>query len=215
MKCSYFEKNKVILYITMFLIIAILIVTINYCFRSEDARNLCEAIYDNDMAQLEQLLIDGANCNVYTNPLLLLPITIIVDSKLPTTPLITACAQGNVDAARLLLKYGADPNKFYLGSYSCVGAVYSSPAGRAVRYELIPLLLSYGADMEKTGHRTIITQDEHAAFLELEHVEDAEKSIELLKVMVENPSELENGDGNTLLEMTDNESIKKWLLEQA
>ena len=95
MKCIGFERNKVILYITMFLIIAILIVTIDYCFRSKDARNLCEAIYDNYMALMEQLLIDGADCNVYTNPLLLLPVAIIVDSELPTTPLITACVQGN------------------------------------------------------------------------------------------------------------------------
>lgn len=208
------KRKSIMLCITGFLLIAIFVGMCECSFQSQDAENLCNAIHDGDLVLLEQLLKDGADCNAYTYSLLLLPAAIIIDGKLPTTPLMTACALGDADAASLLLEYGADPNRFYLGNYSCTGAVYSTPTGREARYELIPLLLSYGADMRKTGHRTIATPDEHAAFLELEYMKDAEKSIELLKLMTDTPSELRNWDGTTLLEAADNADIERWLIEQ-
>lgn len=215
MHCIRKDKKKVLKYImiTITLIIILLFGT-EKTIHMYDAREICDAIYDCDLERLEQLLEDGLECNAYTHSFLYLPIAIIIDNEFPTTPLQEACMQGNVEAAELLLKYGANPNKYYFGSFSPVGAVYASPSGRAVRHELVPLLITYGADMSKTGHRTLVTQDVHAAFLELIYEEDAQRAIELIATMTDKPTALKNWDGTTLLGATDNAQIAQWLIEE-
>ena len=64
-------------------------------------------------------------------------------------PLGLACFFGHVDAARLLLERGADPNTLARNERIRTAALHAaaaSQAGEPVRYELCELLLSHGAD---------------------------------------------------------------------
>ena len=61
-----------------------------------------------------------------------------------------ACFFGHVEAARLLLRRGADPNTLARSEHIQTNALHAAAAGEnkppAVRYELCELLLSHGAD---------------------------------------------------------------------
>jgi ankyrin repeat protein len=65
-------------------------------------------------------------------------------------PLGLACFFGHVDAARLLLDQGADPNTLARNEHIQTNALHAAAAsenkGREVRYELCKLLLERGAD---------------------------------------------------------------------
>jgi ankyrin repeat protein len=65
-------------------------------------------------------------------------------------PLGLACFFGHVDAARLLLERGADPNTLARNEHIQTNALHAAAASEnkdpAVRYELCRLLLEHGAD---------------------------------------------------------------------
>jgi ankyrin repeat protein len=66
-------------------------------------------------------------------------------------PLGLACFFGHVDAARLLLDRGADPNTLARNEHIQTNALHAAAAsenkGREVRLELCKLLLEHGADL--------------------------------------------------------------------
>jgi ankyrin repeat protein len=65
-------------------------------------------------------------------------------------PLGLACFFGHVEAARVLLERGADPNTLSRNEHVKTNALHAAAAsenkGREVRYELCKLLLERGAD---------------------------------------------------------------------
>jgi ankyrin repeat protein len=65
-------------------------------------------------------------------------------------PLPLACFYGHVEAARLLLDHGADPNTLARNEHIRTNALHAAAAsenkGPEVRYELCELLLERGAD---------------------------------------------------------------------
>jgi uncharacterized protein len=65
-------------------------------------------------------------------------------------PLTLACFYGHVDAARVLLEHGADPNTLGRHEHIQTNALHAAAAsenkGPEVRYELCKLLLDNGAD---------------------------------------------------------------------
>jgi ankyrin repeat protein len=65
-------------------------------------------------------------------------------------PLTLACFYGHVEAAKVLLDAGADPNTLgrnpHIQTNALHAAVASENKGRDVRYELAELLLTRGAD---------------------------------------------------------------------
>jgi ankyrin repeat protein len=65
-------------------------------------------------------------------------------------PLTLACFYGHVDAARVLLEQGADPNTLGRHEHIQTNALHAAAAsenkGPEVRYELCKLLLDNGAD---------------------------------------------------------------------
>jgi uncharacterized protein len=65
-------------------------------------------------------------------------------------PLPLACFYGRVDAARILLEHGADPNTLSRNEHIRTNALHAAAAsenkGPEVRYELCKLLLDNGAD---------------------------------------------------------------------
>jgi ankyrin repeat protein len=77
-------------------------------------------------------------------------------------PLGLACFFGHVDAARVLLDRGADPNSLARNEHVQAGPLHSASAsenkGEDVRYELCVLLLDYGADpnLEQGGGFTAL-----------------------------------------------------------
>jgi ankyrin repeat protein len=65
-------------------------------------------------------------------------------------PLPLACFYGHVDAARVLLEHGADPNTLSRNEHIQTNALHAAAASEnkepEVRYELCKLLLENGAD---------------------------------------------------------------------
>jgi ankyrin repeat protein len=65
-------------------------------------------------------------------------------------PLPLAAFYGHVDAARVLLDHGADPNTLSRNEHIKTNALHAAAAsenkGRETRYELCKLLLDHGAD---------------------------------------------------------------------
>ena len=76
-------------------------------------------------------------------------------------PLGLACFFGHVEAARLLLGRGADPNSLARNEHIQAGPLHSASAsenkGPETRYELCELLLDHGADpnLEQGGGFTV------------------------------------------------------------
>ena len=77
-------------------------------------------------------------------------------------PLGLACFFGHVEAARVLLDRGADPNSLARNEHVQAGPLHSASAsenkGEDVRYELCALLLDHGADpnLEQAGGFTAL-----------------------------------------------------------
>ena len=77
-------------------------------------------------------------------------------------PLGLACFFGHLEAARLLVDRGADPNSLARNEHVKAGPLHSASAGvnkdEAVRYELCQLLLDCGADanLEQGGGFTAL-----------------------------------------------------------
>lgn len=209
------RKKSILIISTLLVALLLTAFLIRISQQTQDARSLCAALDVNDTEKVAQLLEEGAYANGLTHTFLYLPIAVIIDGNYPTTPLNVACRNGNVDSVRLLLEHGADPNKRVPGGFSSIGEVYAGANG-CVRYELIPLLLSYGAKADNTGHGM---GKDHAAFLEVTNLLDSPgetplQSIELIKLMTDDPAHIENAYGTTLLAEACNPEIAGWLIAQ-
>jgi ankyrin repeat protein len=122
---------------------------------------LLEALYRGDQERVERLLAQTAELNVFeaaafgrTDRLRQL---LDEDPSLANTygddgfqPLGLACFFGHVEAARVLLEHGADPNTLARNEHIQTNALHAAAAsenkGSDVRYELCKLLLDHGAD---------------------------------------------------------------------
>lgn len=208
-----FLHKKRIPIIVSFLILSILIISVVSGLRVHDARRLRDAIEANDTNLLKEILEDGAYVDGYTLPLIALPVCIITDTALPVTPLQIACRDGNTEAVKILLEYGADANKTYPGAFSCIGMIYATPEGRNSRFEIIPLLIESGAVPNGTGHGK---RYNHAAFLEARFATDetAEKSCALIECVTDDAAQLKNGYRATLLGAVDSTEVAHWLIER-
>jgi len=204
-------KRKGILICVLILLSCILIAWFALsCIHAYEARKLCNAIDNNDMPTLKLLLDEGACVNSLDHTILYIPIAAILEDDLQT-PLGVACENGNYEAVKLLLEHGADPNKRMLLGFSNIGQVYATPQGRENRFSIIPLLLSHGASVNDTGHGQL---ESHAAFLEMNFAQDdtAQQSIDLIKLMTDDPAGLKNAAGATLLATCDSPLVAQWLL---
>jgi len=200
-----------ILFCVLIALICILIIWfVHSCMRANDAGKLCNATENNDMEQLQRLLDEGAYVNSMDHTIFYLPIAAILEADI-RTPLGTACEEGNYEAVKLLLEHGANPNFRIPLGFSGIGAVYATPKGRASRFSIIPLLLSYGASADDPW---LNQSRPHAAFREvaLAKEETAEQSIALIELMTDDPAGLKNAVGATPLAICESPSVAQWLI---
>ena len=181
--------------------------------KSKTVRELCDAIRAGDNDHLEVLLQEGADANGTTRTIFYLPVSIVTESNALSTPLLTACESGNPDAVALLLKYDADPNKRIAGGFNAIEAVYSSNAGRAARFEIIPMLLEYGAEL---SYSESLTRTDNVAFREVRLATDdtAAQSIALLELYTNIPESLTDASGTTLLGKCHSPIVADWLIRK-
>ncbi len=122
---------------------------------------LLEALYRGDEERLKALLAGEPELNIFEAAALgrteRLRELLEADPGLANAfgddgfqPLGLACFFGHVEAARLLLDRGADPNTLSRNEHIKTNALHAAAAsenkGREVRYELCKLLLDNGAD---------------------------------------------------------------------
>ena len=122
---------------------------------------LLEALYRGDQDRVDELLAQGPELSVFEAAALgradRLRELLDEDSSRANAfgddgfqPLGLACFFGHIDAARLLLERGADPNTLARNEHIQAGPLHSAVAsegkGPEVRYGLAALLLDHGAD---------------------------------------------------------------------
>ncbi len=122
---------------------------------------LLEALYRGDQDRVDELLAQGPELSVFEAAALgradRLRELLDEDSSRANAfgddgfqPLGLACFFGHIDAARLLLERGADPNTLARNEHIQAGPLHSAVAsegkGPEVRYGLAALLLDQGAD---------------------------------------------------------------------
>jgi len=179
--------------------------------QSKTTRDICDAIQVGDDTRLEALLQEGADVNRATHTILYLPVSIITESNTLSTPLLTACENGNAYAVELLLKHGADPNIRIAGGFNAIEAVYSTNAGRDSRFDIVPMLLNCGADIAYSESPTGMG---NLAFQEVRLATDdtAEQSIALLELYTDIPESLTDASGTTLLGKCHSPIVAAWLI---
>jgi ankyrin repeat protein len=122
---------------------------------------LLEALYRGDEQRVEELLAENPDLNVFEAAAFgrteRLRELIATDPSLANAfgddgfqPLPLAAFHGHVEATRLLLDHGADPNTLSRNERIKTNALHAAAASenkdREVRYELCKLLLERGAD---------------------------------------------------------------------
>jgi uncharacterized protein len=124
---------------------------------------LLEALYRGDSARADEILGTGPELNVFeaaaTGATDRLRELLDDDPSLANAfgddgfhPLGLACFFGHVDAARLLLERGAEPNTLSRNEHIQTAAIHAAAAagdagaGEETRYELVKLVLDHGAD---------------------------------------------------------------------
>src|SRR5919108_6565033 len=122
---------------------------------------LLEALYRGDEQRVEELLAENPDLNVFEAAAFgrteRLRELLAADPSLANAfgddgfqPLPLAAFHGHVEATRLLLDHGADPNTLSRTDRIKTNALHAAAAsenkGREVRYELCKLLLERGAD---------------------------------------------------------------------
>jgi uncharacterized protein len=122
---------------------------------------LLEALYRGDQEQVGKLLAETPALNVFEAAAFgrseRLRRLLAEDPSLANAygddgfqPLGLACFFGHIEAARVLLEYGADPNTLARNEHIQTNALHAAAAsenkGPDVRYELCKLLLDHGAD---------------------------------------------------------------------
>jgi ankyrin repeat protein len=122
---------------------------------------LLEALYRGDQEGVERLLAQTAELNVFEAAAFgrteRLGELLAEEPSLANAygddafqPLGLACFFGHIDAARVLLEHGADPNTLARNEHIQTNALHAAAAsenkGPEVRYELCKLLLEHGAD---------------------------------------------------------------------
>jgi ankyrin repeat protein len=122
---------------------------------------LLEALYRGDRERVVTMLADGPALDVFEAAALgrSEPLRELLDQDPGLAdafgddgfqPLPLACFFGHVEAARVLLERGADPNTLARNEHIQTNALHAAAAGEnkppEVRYELCKLLLAHGAD---------------------------------------------------------------------
>jgi uncharacterized protein len=122
---------------------------------------LLEALYRGDDERVTELLAGEPELDVFEAAALgrapRLRVLLEEDPPLANAfgddgfhPLGLACFFGEMDAARLLLEYGADVNMLSRNEHIQTAAIHAACAARGVdeetRYELVKLALEHGAD---------------------------------------------------------------------
>ncbi len=104
-------------------------------------RKLCAEIKEGK--EIHTKISDGTTHPVFTNILFT-----IIQTEGVKIPLVEACLYGNLQAVETLLKNGADPNFYFDGYWSPMEANVNSCQNRENRFEIMKLLVEYGADVD-------------------------------------------------------------------
>lgn len=140
------KKGILIITVIIIALITILIIS-SMLFKYHEAKILC-----NQIKYGEEIDTDFSNGT--TSPLFFDKIASIMQIDGPKIPLVEACYYRNVQAVKVLLENGADPNFYIHGRWTALEAtIVSSPAGLMDKrsFEIIKLLVEYGANLDKSS----------------------------------------------------------------
>ena len=141
------KQNKILSIIICIILLLLLIMVGLKVFKYCEATILCNKIRNGEE-------IDTNFSNGTTGPLFVDKICVILQVEGIRIPLIEACYYRNVQAVRVLLENGADPNFYIDGDWTALeAAIVSGPAGIMDErsFEIIKLLVEHGADLDESS----------------------------------------------------------------
>ena len=141
------KQNKILSIIICIILLSLLIMVGLNVFQYCEATILCNKIRNGEE-------IDTNFSNGTTGPLFVDKICVILQVEGVRIPLIEACYYRNIQAVRVLLENGADPNFYIDGGWTALEAtIVSSPAGIMDErsFEIIKLLVEHGADLDESS----------------------------------------------------------------
>ncbi len=137
--------KKKILPISIAAVALILIcLTVFGIFKYSEVARLCDSIAAGEE-------IDTDIGNAVSAPIWTTKLAVMMQLTGPRIPLVEACRYGNIQAVRVLLENGADPDLYIEGGWSALEAA-SIPRGfDETSFEIIKLLIESGADPNCNG----------------------------------------------------------------
>ena len=151
MKC--FSKGFVFVLIT---IAGVIIISISYCFTNQFfSKKLIQCIEEENYEKLE-IMCALPFGNVNALPKFSNLLAAVAELPAADTPLGYDCRKNDVEAVKILLENGADPN--HEPRFQLYKAVPLSLAASHGNMEIMQLLLEYGANVSECGNQVLFTQ---------------------------------------------------------
>ena len=159
LKDGDFMLKKILITISSVLAVSVLCFIIIFAISVNQAKNIVRLIDEQDYESLESacesaLFIDKIpTVSLIANALCEINVW---------TPLQTACNNNDIEAVRILLENGADPNKtppFQLPWYAPIQIAASSG-----NVDIMTILIEHGADVELHGHNALIKLTKDARY---------------------------------------------------
>lgn len=152
-------KKKILIIISCVLAISALCFIVFFTISVNQAKNIVRLVNAQDYKSLE----DACETALFIDkiPTVSLVTNVLCEINV-WTPLQTACSNDDIEAVRILLEYGADPNKtppFQLPWYAPIQIAASNG-----NVDIMTVLIDNGADVELHGHNALIKLTKDARY---------------------------------------------------
>lgn len=187
---------KVIVFIALTIAAVIGVVEV-FCYLN--IAKICTLIEQGNTQSAIQYIENTPNVNRYSAPLWMRGAINNLFERDIQLPLVVACSAGNTEVVDVLLKQGADPNRYLEENWSPMEAAIIGKS--EMRLDVIKMLLANGADVNQFGSQQSALFAEVQTLMFDHEVTSVELALtrDVITLLLENDVCLVEEDGTTLL----------------